>query len=241
MLQPLFQQVKTYIIQQIEGGIWEAKTKIPSENQIAKQFEVSRSTVIRAFRELTTEGYLLRVQGLGTFVAPLNPKLALLELRSIADEITKRGGIHRCVVLYSAEENATEKLAQEMELEEGAVVFRTILLHCSDNNPVQLADRYVNPAMGGDYLKQDFSKITPNEYLFKHGPLTEAEHTIEAIMPDKKTRDILKLPENEPCLAIHRRTWSHEIVASKVTLYHVGSTFRLGGRFRPKDRSQCEF
>jgi GntR family transcriptional regulator, histidine utilization repressor len=53
------------------------------------------------------------------------------------------------------------------------------------------------------------------------------------VMPDDKTRNLLEMPEKEPCLVIHRRTWSNEIVATKAILIHPASRFRPSGRFKP--------
>ncbi len=53
----------------INEGIYEADTKIPSENQLAEQYDVSRQTVRKALSQLIKEGYLYAVHGSGTFVA----------------------------------------------------------------------------------------------------------------------------------------------------------------------------
>lgn len=230
---PLFQQVKTHIVQRIENGEWASGSRIPSEKQIVEQFGISRSTVHRALRELTVEGYLVRIQGVGTFVASRKPHFTLLEIRSIADEITRRGGTHSCNVHLLTEEKASWRTATEMELPEGDPVFHSIMVHRNNGQPIQLEDRYVNPAMAPDYLKQDFTRITPSEYLFQMGPLTEAEHTLEAVAADEKTRILLEIPVNESCLVIHRRTWSNQIVATKAILIHPGTRFRPSGRFKP--------
>jgi len=232
-MSPLFQQVKTHIIKRIENGEWTAESRIPSENQIVDQFGISRSTAHRALRELTAEGYLVRVQGVGTFVAPRKPHFTLLEIRSIADEITRLGGTHSCDVHLVAEEVATPELAVDMGLLEGGKVFHSILVHRSNGKPLQIEDRYVNPAFAPFYLEQDFIRITPSEHLFELGPLTEAEHTIEAVMPDENAKNLLEIPENEPCLVIHRRTWSNELVVTKAILIHPGTRFRPSGRFKP--------
>ncbi len=232
-LSPLFQQVKDYIILQIKTGDWPSKFRIPSEHQFVEQFSVSRSTVNRALRELTAAGYIVRIQGVGTFVAPPTTQHTLLKIRSIADEIKHQGGKHSCDVHLLVEEEASPALAFEMELSAGAPVYRSILVHRSDGDPVQLADRYVNPAIAPDYLKQDFTHITPSEYLFQIGPLTEAEHTIEAMIPDEKSRNYLCMLENEPCLVIYRRTWTNGVVVTRASLFHPGSQFRPSGRFKP--------
>lgn len=233
LISPLFQQVKNHILHQIQQGHWPPKSRIPSENKIVEQFGISRGTVHRALRELVGEGYLVRVQGVGTFVASREPPYALLEIRSIADEISARGGRHSCDIHLLKKENASSLLARELDLQRGDPVFHSILIHCDNGKPIQLSDRYVNPALAPDYLEQNFTRITPSEYLFQMGPLTEAEHTIEAITADEKTAALLKIEQNEPCLVIHRRTWSNEIVATKAVLIHPGSRFKPSGRFKP--------
>ena len=57
---------------------------------------VSRMTINRALRELTIEGALVRMQGVGTFVAEPKGHAALFEIHNIAEEIEARGHEHRC-------------------------------------------------------------------------------------------------------------------------------------------------
>ena len=230
---PLFQKVKNYIIQKIETGEWKPSMCIPSENEIVGFLGVSRSTVSRAFRELTMEGYLVRIQGVGTFVASQRPSSALLEIRSISEEIIERGGQHSCEVLLLAKETANMDLARAFHLPEWSPIYHSIIVHRDSGTPVQIEERFVNPAFAPDYLKQDFTSITPSEHLFQMGKLTEAEHIIETVMPDEKTQRLLEIPAGEPCLVLHRRTWSAPLVASKAALIYPGSRTKLGGRFSP--------
>ncbi len=230
---PLFQQVKDHIVGQIESGKWPPDTRIPSENELIDKLSISRMTIHRALRELTSEGYLTRAQGLGTFVAAPKAQSALLTIRPISDEISKRGGIHTAEVYLLAEEKADLEIAEALGLEPGALVYRSVIVHHADGLPVQLADRYVNPLVAPDFIKQDFSKITPSHYLFQVGPLTRAEHIFEAIIPDLRTRTLLKIGASEPCLLLTRRTWIHEKVASRARLIHPGSRFKIGGIFTP--------
>ena len=71
---------------------------LPSELKLLEDFNVSRMTVHRALRELTEEGLLTRVQGVGTFVAEQAARMDALELRAVSDEITARGNRHSCRV-----------------------------------------------------------------------------------------------------------------------------------------------
>ncbi|MBD2862903.1 GntR family transcriptional regulator [Paenibacillus oceani] len=66
---PLYRQIKEYVRNQIEQSVWLANDKIPSENEMAGQFKVSRITIKNALQELIEEGLIYRIQGKGTFVA----------------------------------------------------------------------------------------------------------------------------------------------------------------------------
>ena len=65
---PKYVQIQNYILQKIESGEYTAGDKIPSEIELARQFDVSRLTVNTAVKELANSGIVERVQGKGTFV-----------------------------------------------------------------------------------------------------------------------------------------------------------------------------
>src|SRR5271169_3808326 len=94
-LQPLYLQVKRHILDNIGSGKWSAATRVPSENEIVKSFKVSRMTANRALRELRDEGVLVRIAGVGSFVADQHAHAHPMEIRSIAEEIGRRGHVHR--------------------------------------------------------------------------------------------------------------------------------------------------
>src|SRR3546814_5695983 len=91
-----------YIVTRILGGDWPEGNRVPSENELTRELSVSRMTVHRALRELTTEGWLERVQGAGTFVAPPKPQSEVLDIRNIAEEIAARGHRHSAVEIGRA-------------------------------------------------------------------------------------------------------------------------------------------
>lgn len=228
---PLYQQVKDYILERLRSGEWPPGTRVSSENDLTQGMGVSRMTVNRAVRELAAEGHLVRLQGVGTFVSERKPEGALLEIRSVAEEIESWGGKHNAKVIVLREEKAGPDLAEQLGLPPGATVFRSILVHKDRGLPVLYCDRYVNPAVAPDYLAQDFTSTTPSEYLISVAPVQEVEHLIEAALPDRESRDHLHISPGEPCLILYRRTWSFNMVATNSRLVYPGTRYRLGGRF----------
>ncbi len=227
---PLYKQVKEQIVTRILAGDWPQGQRLPSENQMTGDLGISRMTAHRALRELTTEGWLTRVQGAGTFVAEAKPQSALMEIRNIRDEIAERGHTHACEIALLSRENANADVARALEIDTGATVYHSLLVHKEGKQPVQVEDRHVNPAFAPNYLEQDFTRVTAFEYLGQLGPLDAAEHIIEAVLPNETNRRLLRCRASEPCLLLTRRTWSNGLVVSRVRLMYPGSRYRLAGR-----------
>jgi len=66
---PKYLQLKQEILAWLHAGTIKPDEQMPSENEIAEQFQLSRQTVRQTFGELEQEGWLYRVQGKGTFVS----------------------------------------------------------------------------------------------------------------------------------------------------------------------------
>jgi GntR family histidine utilization transcriptional repressor len=229
MAPPAYQRIKAWLLARIEAGEWREGDRIPSEPELARLFKVARMTVNRAVRELAAARLLVRTPGSGTFVAPPRHESTLVEIRSIADEIRRRGGVHSAEVRRLGEVQAGPLLAAELEALEGAPLFLSILLHRADGVPVQLEERWVVPAAAPAYLEQDFTRITPSEYLMRVAPLARVDFRIEAHLPSGDTREALALAAGEPCLLLHRCTFSGGRAASVANLWYPGSRYRLTG------------
>ncbi len=183
-------------------------------------------------RELTSEQVLTRVQGSGHALwARPKYESTLVAIRSISDEIVARGHRYQAKVLHIGASIADEALAEEMQVSAGSPVFHSRLLHSENDEPVQLEERWVNPAVAPEYALQDFTNTTPNQYLVRVAPLQRVEYRIEALAADADTRALLTMDELEPCLVLHRRTWSQSQVASVANLWHPGSRYRFTGHF----------
>jgi len=65
---PKYMQLKEEILSWIAGGQFRPGDKLPSENELAERFSLSRQTVRQSIGELVQEGWLVREQGKGTFV-----------------------------------------------------------------------------------------------------------------------------------------------------------------------------
>ena len=233
MAEPPYQLIKRSITDGIVSGHWRTGALLPSEHELCRSFKVSRMTVNRAMRELAAEHLVRRVPGLGTFVAEPVAASSLVEIRSIAAEVAARGHT------YAAHVQQLESLAVDdpavlgFDLPKGTALFHSAIVHCENGLPIQFEDKLVDPACAPDYLGQDFTRTTPNEYLSRVSPLGEVEHVVQAVHAPAEIAVLLEMPKDAPCLLVVRRTWSQDRLVTVSHLYHPGSTFRLAGRFKP--------
>jgi GntR family transcriptional regulator, histidine utilization repressor len=227
-------QVKHFILEQIAGGSLPAGARVPSENELTRTLTVSRMTANRALRELAADGVLVRIAGVGTFVAEQRVHAHPLEVRNIADEVRGRGHDYKVRVNALAAVRASHELAERCGVKSGATLDYSLLTHLEDGVPLQVEERYVNPQVAPGYLDNDFTRTTPHEFLIRVAPLQRAEHTVRAIAPERRIRRLLRLEDGEACLLILRRTFSHGRIASIADLYHPGSRYELTATCQPR-------
>ncbi len=229
--EPIYLQIKKIIQQRIASGEWSAGQKLPSENDLVAALDVSRMTINRALRELTQEGLIRRVHGIGSFVAETPRHASLIELQDIALEIERLGKRHHSRLLRQETIAASAVIAGQLELAEGSPVFHLRAVHYQDESPIQLEIRYVNPAAMPAFIEQDFSRMTATAYLLQQYKPDEMEHRVRAVMPDRETRELLAMPAGEPCLQLTRRTWSRGRIVTQATLVYPGERYELGARY----------
>ena len=225
-----FEQIKSFILKQIESGDWQENALVPSENQLANDFSVSRMTARRALEELRTQGILVRTKGSGTYVGSLKAQGSMFEIRDIADEIKERGHEYEAILIELGEIEAIPPIAIALGVEIDSQVFHSVIVHNENGKPVQVEERFINKTLIPEYLQQDFNQLSPHDYLSQVAPLTEARHTIEAVAPTAQVCEWLQLYNEEPCLQLIRRTLSKNGVVCFARIVYPGSSYRLGGQ-----------
>lgn len=70
---PLAYQLAQLLRSQIRSGLLAAGDRIPTEQQLAREHEVSRDTAQRALTVLAEEGLIVRRRGVGSLVAAISP------------------------------------------------------------------------------------------------------------------------------------------------------------------------
>lgn len=180
---PLYVQIKDYIRLNIQNGVFAVNGRIPSERQLAKQFNVNRLTVNKALSQLSQEGTIYTRVGKGTYVSPIRTVQALESLMSFSEDMHGRGKKASSKVLYAEVVHADEECAKALSILPGTEIVILHRLRMADLLPVALEHSHIIYALCPGILdKHDFSHeslygVLRDEY---HLRMTYANQTIEA-------------------------------------------------------------
>ena len=88
---PLYSQIVSIVKRNLSAGTLTAGELLPSEAELCRAFDVSRSTVRQAIGILESEGLVVRRQGRGTFVAEPKVRRRTENVYSFTSEISAMG------------------------------------------------------------------------------------------------------------------------------------------------------
>ena len=130
-------------------------------------------TVNRALRELVEQGRIVRVAGVGSFVAEDKPQSTLLQIANLAAEIRQRGHDYRCDLLSVERISANLEVAAALDLRTGRSVFHSLCIH--RGRPAGAARRPPRQSQPGAAIHPaGFSQQQPSEYLVRNVPSTRS-------------------------------------------------------------------
>ncbi|WP_203472025.1 GntR family transcriptional regulator [Dissulfurispira thermophila] len=83
----LYIQLMRIFLEQINSGKWQLGQQIPTEEELCKIYNVSKITVRQAVNNLVSDGYLIKIQGKGTFVVSSLPVIGLSMRTTLTEDM----------------------------------------------------------------------------------------------------------------------------------------------------------
>ncbi len=199
---PLYFQLKTLLEEQIKSGMLKSGERIPSEYELCRMYQISRTTARQALNELVRVGKLVRTQGRGTFVAEFHIKKPVSQLSGFTQDIEEQGMRPQSKVLLFSAIIPPIDAARALQLNpnEAAIILKR--LRCVDDKVLGMDIVYLSFRRFHDILNYDLDNKSLYLLLkmkFNTVP-TRSVDTIEAIMLEGDLAKTLKAPEGTPAL-----------------------------------------
>lgn len=210
--QSLHAYVKEEILNKIREGDYKIGDKIPTEHALCESFGVSRTTIRTALNQLTVEGYLIRHQGRGTFVAEQKVKQSLTQtVKKYKDQVAIQGKEATIKVISISVVPADSMLASVLKVDQQAPIQRIERIRYANGEPTQYEVAYVpwDIAPGITAEQAEVSLYDTLQTTF-HKPITFTSEKIELTLADEIIASHLQYEENAPCFYIETVTKSHD-------------------------------
>jgi len=217
---PLYQQIKSLLVQGLQAGEWQPGQAIPSEMELAARFKVSQGTVRKAIDEMAAENVLVRRQGKGTFVATHAEQSTQYRfLRLVPDSGTRAPLQRRLLDCRRQRASADVARALDMRAGEAAVQVRRLLLAPDESpaggepRPVVLDDLWLpGPLFKGLTLERMESWRGPLYRLFEAEfavHMVRAEEKVRAVAASADEATLLGVAAGAPLLSVERLSYTY--------------------------------
>jgi DNA-binding GntR family transcriptional regulator len=144
------------VLQSISDGTYASGSMLPSENQLAERYKVSRPTIRAAFARLADRGYVIRRRGVGTLVAEspsiVNP---LYQFIDIFERISSRGLKPGFKQLKAEIIKADTFHANILEVLEGSDLLNIHKVFTADGKPIIYFENYIPRRIFGKCLSDE--------------------------------------------------------------------------------------
>jgi len=184
---PLYYQLKSYILKEIESGKLNSGDRIPTENELQSILQVSRSTIRHAITELVQEGWLERRKSMGTFVVRTAQSPIIIQSFVPFYRLVKQHGKKpRTEVLNLEIIEADENLANSMNIPVGEKVISMFRRRFINQEPMVTIQNYLPHSICEFVLPYDFTTVSLYESLMKN-PSTCIEKTTTIFSSERAT------------------------------------------------------
>lgn len=211
---PLYYQLLNILKEKIESGIWKLGENIPTEQELMKQYNISRSTTRQAIMALVNEGYLRREKAKGTIVSSRTSRMGFLGgLLGFTDEMESKKIPHSSQILAQQILPATELVAEKFNMQPGSPVYYLKRVRNMNDRPFLIDEHYIPydlcPGIEQKYKENtSLYRLLRQEYQFN---LQYGQIEFEAIMPStKEVIDLLKVQASTCLLFVSRVVYSDQ-------------------------------
>jgi GntR family transcriptional regulator len=205
-----FDQEKLYIqltrifLEEITLGRWKVNQRIPSEEELCRQHSVSKITVRQAINNLSSDGYVMKIQGKGTFVTSILPVVGLsMRTRFTEEMFGKEVKVEKTILSMGVQEPSSDVRGY---LKTDDEIYQILSRRTVNGQPAYLNDSFVPMHMLPEIEKMDFTGSSLYSLLQEKGAkkIFKVIQTVEIAHVWGTAARYLDVAEGVPVLAVHR-------------------------------------
>ncbi len=198
-----YKEIVDCLEREIRDGKFDQTKKLPTEEELIKNFEVSRNTIRKAINQLVNLGLIYQVQGSGMFLREKSETdtINLGSLRGLTKDLTSKLIETKILALHVLE--ADEAKAKQLRCEVGTKLYYIKRLRIVDNEPFSIEISYFKKDIV-PYLNEDIASSSIYSYLIEDLKLNIgfADKVINCEKIDEASARLLQVNPLDPALII---------------------------------------
>jgi len=200
----LYIQVMRLLVDEIGKGTWNIGDRIPSESELSARYAVSKITIRQALTNLSADGYLMKVQGKGTFVAGSRPVVGLTMKTRITEGLFGRGVQESREVVRRGFEEPPEHVRQLLGSD--ARMYRIDTRRLANGVPVSTDESFIPAGLLPGIEQQDLGGFSLFAAIQERGTrkVFRLRQTVEIAHLTAGEAAVLGAGEGQAALAVHR-------------------------------------
>lgn len=205
---PLYHQIKDILVNRIKDKVWLPGSLIPTEQELMKEFDVSRTTIRQAINALAQDDLLEKRQGKGTIVKSQKLIGTLGRLTGFAEEVMEKGYLpHSKLLRYKLYDDLfIEKKKLQLASDEKVMIIERIRF--ADDEPIAIERTCWPEQIGKILVKHDLDGAKYYQILEEHNIyLKKANETISAVNATPYEADLLGISGGQALLEMTRLSY----------------------------------
>ena len=200
----LYIQLTRIFLEEITSGKWRLKQRIPSEDELCKKYDVSKITVRQAINILVSDGYLVKIQGKGTFVTSVLPVIGLAMRTRFTEEMFGKEVKAEKEILSREIKDPPPDVRVYLRTDDR--IYRILCRRTFNREPAYLDESFIPCRMLPDIEREDFAHAPLYSLLQEKGikKIFKVIQTVEIVSASGDFARHLDVAEGVPLLAVHR-------------------------------------
>jgi len=205
MSSPIYIQIHNQIKQAIEAGRWAVGDRIPSERELAGQFDVSRMTLRQAIQTLVDEGILERRVGAGTFVANQKVQEKMSGVTSFTDLMLAQGKVPSSKTISYHVTSPSLSESEKLSLKPNEQVLRMERIRYGDDVPICFEVATVPERLVKQFTKDEVTSSLYRTLEEKASLIPgKAQQTVSAMSASERIAEFLSVRRGDALLRLRQ-------------------------------------
>lgn len=207
--QAKFDQVSAEMEHRIREGIYVSTQKLPSEYDLAKEFDCSRLTIRKAVDDLIQKNIVVKRRGKGSYVMSQQKiQSGRAGLQGFTEAAKAYGKTSKTeVISFCQLQQVPQEVVDALQIDPKETIYELVRRRLLDDEPMTVEKIY----LGKDYVAgltlKDFEGSL-FELIEQKIEIAYSHQEVEAILVEPEISALLEVPVGNPLLQVHSVTFA---------------------------------